>query len=189
MPAVVHEGDAAGPAGTLFVSLYGELAVHPWRDSFVASSRLRRPVGDERRRAGPAGRRRGVAVPCRLRTPAVGSLLQDVGWFADCAPRHSTRVRVTVDGGQDPAIRSAAPAMLDWLCKLDQHVFSDDSFSSANDDHPVLESAVVDELWQGPARTGLPAREPSPSGRWARWAGWPPCSLRRVPGTGPAPRY
>ena len=42
--------------------------------------------------------------------------------------------------------------MLDWLRKLDQHVFSDDSLSPANDDHPVLEPAVIDELWQGPAR-------------------------------------
>ncbi|GAA4203778.1 hypothetical protein GCM10022252_61920 [Streptosporangium oxazolinicum] len=86
------------------------------------------------------------------RRSAVMTLLQDAGWFADADPGLRTRVRVTLDGGQDPSIRSAAPEMLRWIRELDQDVFSCDSVSVTDDDDVVLEPAVVDEVWLGPAR-------------------------------------
>jgi hypothetical protein len=56
-----------------------------------------------------------------------------------------------LDGGQDPSIRSAAPAMLGWMQEIKQDVFSCDSFS-LTDDEMVLNPAVIDELWRGPPR-------------------------------------
>lgn len=82
---------------------------------------------------------------------AVMTLMQDAGWFADCDPRSRTQVRVTLDGGQDPSIRSAAPGMLQWMRGFKQDVFSCDSYSSTGDEELVLEPAVIDELWLGPA--------------------------------------
>lgn len=79
------------------------------------------------------------------------TLIQDAGWFADCDPHWGTQVRVTLDGGQDPSIRSAAPEMLPWMQKFNQDVFSCNSFSVMNDDDMVLKPAVIDELWLGPA--------------------------------------
>ncbi len=92
---------------------------------------------------------------------AVPPLLQEAGWFADGDPRLRARVRVTLDGGQDPAVRSAAPEMLRWMRRFDQDVFSCDAVSVTDDDDPasatddggvVLEPAVIDEVWLGPAR-------------------------------------
>jgi hypothetical protein len=85
------------------------------------------------------------------RMSAVMTLIQDAGWFADCDPHSITRVRVTLDGGQDPSIRSAAPEMLHWMQGIKQDVFSCDSFSLTDDDDTVLKPAVIDELWFGPA--------------------------------------
>ncbi|MFI6925776.1 hypothetical protein ACIBIZ_37940 [Nonomuraea spiralis] len=43
------------------------------------------------------------------RTGAVVRLLQEIGRFADLPPQERTGVRVTLDGGQNPTIRSVAP--------------------------------------------------------------------------------
>ncbi|WP_326643601.1 hypothetical protein OG884_07775 [Streptosporangium sp. NBC_01755] len=85
------------------------------------------------------------------RVRGVIPLLQEAGWFADVDPRLRTPVRVTLDGGQEPSIRSAAPEMLRWMRGFTQDVFSCDSFSLTDDD-TVLKPAVIDELWRGPAR-------------------------------------
>jgi hypothetical protein len=77
-------------------------------------------------------------------------LLQDAGWFADRDPHSRTRVRVTVDGGQDPTIRSAAPGMLRWTQELKQDVFSADLSSLTDEVEVELEPGIIDELWNGP---------------------------------------
>ncbi|MGC5010728.1 hypothetical protein ACLQ2R_08195 [Streptosporangium sp. DT93] len=101
-----------------------------------------------------------LPVPVRGPDPSAGTspplggvipLLQDAGWFADGDPRRRTPVRVTLDGGQDPSVRSAAPGMLRWMRGFDQDVLVCDSFS-LTDDHPIPASPVIDELWHGPAR-------------------------------------
>jgi hypothetical protein len=84
------------------------------------------------------------------RLSAVTALLTDSGWFEDSDPRLRARVRVTLDGGQNPSIRSVAPEMLRWVQELRQSVFSCDSFSLADDDHVVLEPPALDESWLGP---------------------------------------
>ena len=87
------------------------------------------------------------------RMDALGTLIQSIGWFADCDPHLRTRVRVTLDGGQDLSIRTAAPGMLQWMQEVNQDIFSCDSFSLADDDDGMaLKPAVVDQLWLGPAQ-------------------------------------
>lgn len=83
---------------------------------------------------------------------AVGNLLQDSGWFADCNPHLSTQVQVTLDGGQDSSIRSAAPGMLQRMQKVRQDVFACDSFSLKDDDAVVLQPAITEALWLGPGQ-------------------------------------
>ncbi|MEU1389999.1 MULTISPECIES: hypothetical protein [unclassified Nonomuraea] len=83
------------------------------------------------------------------RTGAVVRLLQEIGWFADLRSRERTRVRVTLDGGQNASIRSVAPDMIDWLRELKQDVFDD--FFLTDDDPVLLCPAITDELWFGPA--------------------------------------
>jgi hypothetical protein len=224
----MREGDLSiRPDSTMFAALHGELALHPWRDPFVASSdayslfvarssamgwlaeatenasggvwgmndagqdpgsgsqpsrvawfqvSLIEPVptgrplpvqaflscaGDVMARIGTL---RLQAVQSLLpvqsldasavassRVSAVMTLVQDTGWFADCDPHLRTQVRVTLDGGQNPSIRSAAPEILQWTQEFKQGVFSCDSFSLTDDDDMVLEPAVIDELWLGPA--------------------------------------
>ncbi|WP_211264012.1 hypothetical protein [Streptosporangium amethystogenes] len=95
------------------------------------------------------------SLDASTRASAVLPLFQDAGWFADGDPRWRTPVRVTLDGGQDPSIHSAAPEMLQWIRSFTQDVFACDSFSLTDDltdDGMVLEPAVIDELWRGPAR-------------------------------------
>lgn len=87
-----------------------------------------------------------------LDMPVGVSLLQDAGWFVGCDPRSKTRVRVTLDGGREPSVRSAARAMLQWMQELKQDVFSCDSFSLTDHDPMALKPAVIDELWLGPPR-------------------------------------
>ncbi|MEU8205791.1 hypothetical protein [Streptosporangium sp. NPDC049046] len=235
------------PAGTMLVSLHGELVPHPWRYPLVASSDAyslfaarasamgwlteaaqnasgglwgmndagQDPLPESSRPARvawfqvslttpvPAGRplpvqaflscaddvvaRIGalrlealqVLLPVQsLEAPtdtssqgsAVMTLLQDAGWFADGDPHLRTRVRVTLDGGQDPSIRSAAPEMLRWMRELDQDVFLCDSLTVTDDD-VILEPTVIDELWLGPARHRVALR-----GTLAEWSldalGW-----------------
>lgn len=83
---------------------------------------------------------------------AVMTLIQDSGWFADCNPHLSTWVRVTLDSGQDSSIRSVAPAMFQWMQEIRQDVFACDSFSLKDDDAVVLQPAITDALWLGPAQ-------------------------------------
>lgn len=96
-----------------------------------------------------------ILLPGRTIAPSlagVGALLQDAEWFADSDPEARTRVRVTVDGGQDPAIRSAAPLMLAQLRELQQDVFSFTSCSPNDDDAVIIPPAFINELWTGPPR-------------------------------------
>jgi hypothetical protein len=105
------------------------------------------------------GALRLVAVQVLLPVQALGAraeavlpLLQDAGWFAGGDPHSRRRVRVTLDGGQDPAIRRAAPEMLRWTRRLDQDVFSGDLPSLTDDADMDLDPGIIDELWNGPAR-------------------------------------
>ncbi|MGW2160370.1 hypothetical protein [Nonomuraea sp. NPDC001699] len=83
------------------------------------------------------------------RAGAVVRLLQEIGWFGDLPPQERTGVRVTLDGGQNPTIRSVAPDLLGWLRELKHDVFGDFFLT----DKPVmLRPAITDELWRGPAR-------------------------------------
>lgn len=65
-------------------------------------------------------------------------LFDALDWFADCDPRLRAPVRVTLDGGPDPSVRAAAPAMAQWVREIRQGVFVCESFSLADDDHLVL---------------------------------------------------
>ena len=76
------------------------------------------------------------ASPSGMRVAS--SLLYALNWFADCDPRRRAPVRITLDGGPDPRIRAAAPAILHWVQEVRQEVFLVDSLSLADDDHLVL---------------------------------------------------
>lgn len=80
----------------------------------------------------------------------VGALLQEAGWFADRDPRRGAQVRVTLDGGQNLAMRTAAPLMLQWMQELKQDVFVGDA-RSLTDDTAVLSPGFIDPLWLGPS--------------------------------------
>ncbi|MFI7114502.1 hypothetical protein ACIBK9_49895 [Nonomuraea sp. NPDC050227] len=103
------------------------------------------------------------------RTGAVVRLLQETGWFADLPLRERTRVRVTLDGGQNASIRSVAPDMIEWLRELKQDVFDD--FFLTDDDPVLLRPAITDELWSGP-----PLHRVTVDGTLAEWSldslGW-----------------
>lgn len=77
------------------------------------------------------------ASPSGMRVAS--SLLYACNWFVGCDPRLRAPVRVTLDGGPDRSIRTAAPAFLQWVQEIDQDVFVWDSLSLANDDHLVLQ--------------------------------------------------
>ncbi len=47
-------------------------------------------------------------------------------------------MRVTLDGGPDPSMRAAAPAILRWVQEVRQGVFACQSLSLADDDHLIL---------------------------------------------------
>ena len=66
------------------------------------------------------------------------SLLDADNWFAGGDPRARTVVRVTLDGGPDPSIRAAAPAIVQWAREVRQEVFACHSLSLAEDDHLIL---------------------------------------------------
>ena len=84
-----------------------------------------------------------------LRLDALGSLLSANGWFVAGNPQARTPVQVTVAGGQDPSIHSAAPEVFRWTREIKQDVFSCESFSLAHDDAVVV-GPNVDRLWPGP---------------------------------------
>jgi len=104
------------------------------------------------------------------RERAVMSLLLEAGWFADRDPSTRTQVTVTLDGGQDAAIQSAAADMHTWIRELRQDVFECGSFSSGGD-HGTLLAPVIDELWLGP-----PQHRATFQGSLAEWSldglGW-----------------
>lgn len=88
-----------------------------------------------------------------LPTPPSDNALGSYGWFNDADPHSRTRVRVTLDGGQDPSIRAAAPVMLQQMLPPNvQPVFRCDSVSLAADDAVVLEPGFTDGLWRGPGQ-------------------------------------
>ena len=72
-------------------------------------------------------------------------LLDTRNWFGDCNPRLREPARVTLDGGPDPSVRAAAPAIAQWIEEVDQDVFAGDSFSLADGDHLVLRPTPLDE--------------------------------------------
>ena len=65
-------------------------------------------------------------------------LLNTPQWFAKCDPQLRAPVRVTLDGGPDPSMRAAAPAILRWVQEVRQDVFACDSLSLADGDHLTL---------------------------------------------------
>ena len=65
-------------------------------------------------------------------------LLDTPDWFADRGPQLRAPVRVTLDGGPDPSMRAAAPAILRWVQEVRQGVFACESLSLADDDHLIL---------------------------------------------------
>ncbi len=85
-------------------------------------------------RDAPGGGRPASPSSMRVAWP----LLDALDWFADCDPRLRSPMRVTLDGGLDPSIRAAAPAILQWVQEIHQDVFMCESFSLDDDDHLVL---------------------------------------------------
>jgi hypothetical protein len=92
------------------------------------------------------------SLPTPSGMDAVATLLQGTGWFADCDPHQRTPVRVTLDGGRDPSIRSAAPGIVRWMQEINQDVFICDSYSLEDEDVVTLKPDITDELWLGPAQ-------------------------------------
>lgn len=83
---------------------------------------------------------------------AMGALLQAAGWFADHLPQDSVQVRLTLDSGQNPSIRSVAPDLFKWMQTMRQDVIKWDSFSLTEADGVMnLKPLFIDELWNGPA--------------------------------------
>jgi len=72
-------------------------------------------------------------------------LLDTLNWFGDRNPRLRAPARVTLDGGPDPSVRAAAPAIAQWIEEVNQDVFACDSFSLADGDHLVLRPTPLDE--------------------------------------------
>ncbi len=87
----------------------------------------------------------------RSGTDAVMNLLQASAWFADADPHRHTRVQVTVDSGQNPSMRLAAPHLFQRLHDIKQDMFACDAVS-LTDDPLRLEPAIPDWLWNGPAQ-------------------------------------
>lgn len=104
-------------------------------------------------------------------------LLEALRWFVDCDPRLRAPVRVTLDGGPDPSIRAAAPAILRWVQEIRdprgkrQDAFVCDSFSLADEDHLVLRPTPLDE-----GRPGTTHHRVTFRGTLAEWSldalGW-----------------
>jgi hypothetical protein len=92
-------------------------------------------------------------------------------WFADCDPQLRVSVRVTLDGGSDPSVRAAAPAILQWVQEVRQGVFACESLSLADDDHLILRPIPFED----PAADAVHHRV-SFSGTLAEWSldalGW-----------------
>ena len=91
---------------------------------------------------------RGADEDARFASPSgmrAARILLDSGtWFAGCDPQLRVPVRVTLDGGPDPSIRTAAPAILRWVQEVRQDVFACDSLALADDDHLILRPIPFD---------------------------------------------
>lgn len=79
-------------------------------------------------------------------------LLETLNWFGDCGPQPRTPVRVTLDGGPDPSVRAAAPAIAQWAQEVRQDIFACDQFSLAEGDHLVLQPTPLHEPGPSPHR-------------------------------------
>ncbi|HEU4792363.1 MAG TPA: hypothetical protein VFS96_01775 [Nitrolancea sp.] len=75
-------------------------------------------------------------------------LVQDTKWFADVPPHARVRVQVTLNGGPNPAIRSAAPEMFRWMQSINQEIFVCASFSVSDEEALVSEAAFIGEFAQ-----------------------------------------
>ncbi len=75
--------------------------------------------------------------------PVARPLLVSLNWFGDCDPRLREPARVTLDGGPDPQVASAAPAIARWIQEIRQDVFACDSYSLADNDHLVLRPTAL----------------------------------------------
>lgn len=104
-------------------------------------------------------------------TEAAAALLDALNWFADCDPALRTRVRVTLDDGQDASIRAAAPGIARQVREIRQDVFACDSFSLTDHDHLVLGPTPLDG-----GRAGTDHHRVTLAGTLAEWSldalGW-----------------
>jgi hypothetical protein len=91
-----------------------------------------------------------IASPSGARVAS--SLLDACHWFAGCDLRARTGVRVTLDAGPDPSIRTRASAILQWAREVRQEVFAGDSLSLADDDHLILRPIPFQTAPAGPHR-------------------------------------
>jgi hypothetical protein len=89
-----------------------------------------------------------LASPSSMRI--AGPLLDTRNWFGDCDPQLRTPIRVTLDGGPDPSVRAAAPAIARWAQEVRQDIFTCDSFSLAAGDHLVLQPTALHEPGASP---------------------------------------
>ncbi|MEV4811353.1 hypothetical protein [Micromonospora avicenniae] len=91
----------------------------------------------------------GLDVAARPEYAPIPSL-RGPGWFADADPRSRTRVRVTLDSGQDPSAPAAAQRMRDSLRRLEQNVFVCESHSLTDHVPLATRPPFDDRLWIGP---------------------------------------
>jgi hypothetical protein len=73
------------------------------------------------------------------------SLIPAAGWFDHRDPDWLTRIRVTLDGGPDPAFSSAVSDLAERLRGLRPSVFTCESWSMDQDDHLILWPALFDD--------------------------------------------
>jgi hypothetical protein len=77
-----------------------------------------------------------------------GPLLDSLNWFADCDPELRAPVRVTLDGWNDPAIRTTAATLAQSMQDITQDVVTCDSVSLDEGDHLVLPFMLsVEPAW------------------------------------------
>jgi hypothetical protein len=85
-----------------------------------------------------------VLLPERDGAPAARSLVNSGEWFGQGDLAVSVPVRVTLDGGPDPAVRAAAAAIDRSVRSVRQHAFEPVSHSLADEDHLILWAAPLD---------------------------------------------
>lgn len=72
------------------------------------------------------------------------SLIAGRPWFAGPEPPSRIPVRVTLDGGSDPAIQRVAQLLLRWLQAANQNIYNATSFSLSDEAHLVLGPVRLD---------------------------------------------